>query len=259
MKKTILITVIVGVLALLIGYFAGIFFPTNLGTRKSISFSSKSPEMKSEIDSFSYFYGISIGQFLQNDLKNLKIEEEFSSRKFINGMVTGIEGDEDQGPDQMTMQRFMQVFFMKKQAEMQAESDLEASANLEEGTAFLENNKKQAGVFTTTSGLQYQIITSGSGNFSPRDVDTVIVHYKGTLLDGTVFDSSIDRGQPAKFKLNEVIKGWTEGLQLMKIGDKWKFFIPSDLAYGSQQTGETIGPNSTLIFEVELLDIIEAK
>lgn len=259
MKKTIFVSVVIGVIALLIGYFAGIYFPFNLGGKQSIIISSKSPRLSNEVDSFSYYYGFSIGQFLEKDLSSLKIKDGFPSNKFLNGVVLGMGGDAEKAIDQLTIQQFMQGFFMKKQAELQVQEAAEASDNLKEGQAFLENNMKKKGVFTTSSGLQYEVIKSGTGGISPDAVDTVIVHYKGTLLDGTVFDSSIDRGQPAKFKLSEVISGWTEGVQLMKTGDKWKFFVPSDLAYGSQKTSELIGPNSTLIFEVELIDVIKAK
>lgn len=129
-----------------------------------------------------------------------------------------------------------------------------ASANLEAGKAFLETNKQKAGVVTLPSGLQYEIITEGTG-ISPLAKNKVTCHYHGTLIDGTVFDSSVKRGQPATFPLNMVIKGWTEGLQLMSVGSKWRFFIPPDLAYGDRQTGSDIGPNSTLVFEVELLSV----
>lgn len=125
-----------------------------------------------------------------------------------------------------------------------------------EGAAFLNENKKKEGVVTTASGLQYKVITKGTG-LSPADTSTVKVHYKGTLLDGKVFDSSYDRNEPATFPLNQVIKGWTEGLQLMQVGSKYQFFIPYDLAYGEMGRGETIPPAAVLIFEVELLDIIK--
>ena len=129
-----------------------------------------------------------------------------------------------------------------------------ASANLKAGQEFLEANKQKQGVVSLPSGLQYEVITEGSG-IKPLAKNKVTCHYHGTLIDGTVFDSSVKRGQPATFPLNMVIKGWTEGLQLMGIGSKWRFFIPPQLAYGDRQTGAQIGPNSTLIFEVELLDV----
>lgn len=126
--------------------------------------------------------------------------------------------------------------------------------NKAEGLAFLEQNKKKEGVVTLPNGLQYKVISSGNGP-SPKATDTVKVHYKGTLIDGREFDSSYRRGEPAVFPLNKVIKGWTEGLQLMKVGDKWTLYIPSELGYGENGAGEMIGPNSTLIFDVELLGI----
>ena len=122
------------------------------------------------------------------------------------------------------------------------------------GEAFLAENAKQAGVTTTASGLQYKVLKSGMGE-SPKVTDTVKVHYQGTLIDGTIFDSSIQRGQPISFPVNAVIPGWTEALQLMKVGDKWQLFIPARLAYGDQSPAPAIPPNSVLIFEVELLGI----
>jgi FKBP-type peptidyl-prolyl cis-trans isomerase FklB len=129
-----------------------------------------------------------------------------------------------------------------------------SSANLKAGQDFLETNGKKPGVITLPSGLQYEVITEGQG-VKPSARDKVTCHYHGTLTDGTVFDSSVNRDMPATFPLNMVIKGWTEGLQLMGVGSKWRFFIPPNLAYGDRQTGAHIGPNSTLIFEVELLGV----
>jgi FKBP-type peptidyl-prolyl cis-trans isomerase len=123
------------------------------------------------------------------------------------------------------------------------------------GVTFLAENAKKANIVTTASGLQYEVLTKGAGTASPSATDTVTVHYKGTTLDGTEFDSSYSRGAPASFPLNRVIAGWTEGVQLMKVGDKFRFYIPSDLAYGSEGAGRDIGPNATLIFEVELIKI----
>lgn len=129
-----------------------------------------------------------------------------------------------------------------------------AAQNLTAGQQFLEGNRKKEGVVELPSGLQYEIIKEGSGE-RPTATSKVTCHYHGTLIDGTVFDSSVKRGQPATFPLNMVISGWTEALQLMPVGSKWRLYLPPQLAYGDRQTGAHIGPNSTLIFEVELLGI----
>lgn len=130
-----------------------------------------------------------------------------------------------------------------------------AAANLKEGQAFLTANKEKEGVVELSSGLQYEIITQGTGP-KPTASNEVTCHYHGTLINGTIFDSSVQRGRPASFPLNMVIKGWTEGLQLMPTGSKWRFFIPPHLGYGDRQVSAQIGPNSTLIFEVELISFI---
>lgn len=129
-----------------------------------------------------------------------------------------------------------------------------AESNLKAGQEFLAANKQKPGITELPSGLQYEIITEGQGP-KPMAFNTVTCHYHGTLIDGTIFDSSVQRGKPASFPLNQVIKGWTEGVQLMPTGSKWRFFIPPHLGYGDRQVGGTIGPNSTLIFDVELLGI----
>jgi peptidylprolyl isomerase len=131
-----------------------------------------------------------------------------------------------------------------------------SSENKKKGEAFLANNSQQEGVETTASGLQYKVLTKGEGDQHPKASDRVKVHYHGTLIDGKVFDSSVDRGEPISFGLKQVIKGWTEGLQLMVVGDKYRLFIPSGLGYGNKSAGD-IGPGSVLIFDVELLGINE--
>lgn len=129
-----------------------------------------------------------------------------------------------------------------------------AAANLKAGQDFLDANKSKPGIVALPSGLQYEVITAGAGA-KPSATSKVTCHYHGTLIDGTVFDSSVKRGQPATFPLNMVIKGWTEGLQLMPTGSKWRFFIPPHLGYGDRQVSAQIGPNSTLVFEVELISV----
>ncbi len=124
-----------------------------------------------------------------------------------------------------------------------------------EGIAYLEANKKKKGVVTLASGLQYKVLKSGTGNVFPKATDTVLTHYHGTLIDGTVFDSSVQRGKPVSFPVNRVIAGWTEALQKMKVGDKWQLFIPSELAYGDRGTPPKIAPGAALVFDVELLEI----
>ena len=135
-----------------------------------------------------------------------------------------------------------------------AQKNEKAAATLKAGQDFLESNKQKQGIVSLPSGLQYEVIKEGSGA-RPAATNKVTCHYHGTLIDGTVFDSSVQRGQPATFPLNMVIKGWTEGLQLMPMGSKWRFYIPPHLGYGDRQVSASIGPNSTLIFDVELLDI----
>jgi len=151
----------------------------------------------------------------------------------------------------------MQAAMTKANEVAQAKMEVAGKENKAKGEKFLAENKTKAGVKTTASGLQYQVIKEGTGA-SPKETDTVKVHYRGTLIDGTQFDSSYDRNEPAQFPLNQVIKGWTEGLQLMKVGGKMKLFVPSELAYGvSGRPG--IPPNSVLVFDVELLEIASAK
>lgn len=133
-------------------------------------------------------------------------------------------------------------------------ANAQQKANVEAGQKFLDENAKREGVVTTSTGLQYEVLQEGSGD-SPKETDNVTVHYHGTLIDGTVFDSSVDRGQPATFPVNGVIPGWVEALQLMNPGAKYKLFIPSNLAYGERGAGVAIGPNATLVFEVELISI----
>jgi FKBP-type peptidyl-prolyl cis-trans isomerase FkpA len=152
---------------------------------------------------------------------------------------------------QTVMQGLDQQYQEKKLAMVEAE----AAANIESGNAYLDENAAKEGVTVTESGLQYEVLVQGEGD-KPTAADVVKVHYSGTLIDGTQFDSSYDRGEPAQFPLNRVIVGWTEGVQLMNVGSKYKFTIPADLAYGEQDKG-VIKPNSVLVFEVELLDIIK--
>ncbi|WP_066960108.1 FKBP-type peptidyl-prolyl cis-trans isomerase [Microbulbifer sp. Q7] len=172
----------------------------------------------------------------------------------LNDVAAGRESRLNEEEKQKVIQVF-QESMQAKQKELMAkqEADFKASAdkNMEEGKKFLEENAKKDGVQTTDSGLQYKVITEGSGA-SPSETSVVEVDYKGTLIDGTEFDSSYKNGQPVQFPVNGVIKGWTEALQLMKEGAKWELYIPSDLAYGPGGAGGLIGPNSTLIFEVEL-------
>ena len=156
------------------------------------------------------------------------------------------------------VQQVMQDFQKKMMAKQMAAREEGLAKNKGEGEKFLAENKKKEGVKTTASGLQYKVIKDGTGK-TPKATDTVKTHYRGTLINGTEFDSSYKRGEPAEFPVNGVIKGWTEALQLMKEGAKWQLFIPSNLAYGERGAGQAIGPNATLIFDIELLDIEAAK
>ncbi len=193
------------------------------------------------MDKLSYAIGMSMASNLVNSgLKQIDVESFVKA--FTDVMDNATPSMSPQEANQL-----LQDFFSKRQDEM-------LSNNLEAGRAFLAENKKKENVITLDSGLQYEILTEGKGAV-PKATDSVRCHYHGTLLDGTVFDSSVQRGQPAVFGVNQVIKGWVEALQLMSVGSKWKLFIPSELAYGEQGAGGSIEPNSALVFEVELLGI----
>ena len=197
-------------------------------------------DLNNEVNKISYSLGVNIGQSLaEQGLKEVN-GEVFAQAisDFFGGNDLAIKSDE--------AQMNLQQYFGALQAEM---AEKQAKAGIE----FLEENKKKEGVVALPSGLQYEIITEGSGE-KPLETDTVKTHYHGTLIDGTVFDSSVQRGEPISFPLNGVISGWTEGLQLMPVGSKWRLFVPSHLAYGERGQG-AIQPHSTLIFEVELLGI----
>ena len=191
---------------------------------------------------FSYAIGLGIGQnLLSMGAQGINVEDFAQAiADVLNGKETAISHNE--------AREIVNKYFMELEAKMNAE-------NIEKGKAFLEENAKKEGVITLPSGLQYQVITEGNGK-KPSATDKVKCHYEGTLIDGTLFDSSIKRGQPAVFGVNQVIKGWVEALQLMSEGSKWRLFIPSELGYGAQQAGEMIPPHSTLIFEVELIEVL---
>ena len=200
---------------------------------------AKAPE--TEMEKVSYSLGVNIASNVKS--QGLDSIDVASVAKAFNDVFE--ENDLDISPEESG--QILQAYFGKLQEQKQAES-------VAAGKAFLEENALKEGVTTTASGLQYEVITTGAGD-KPTAENVVTVHYHGMLLDGTVFDSSVERGEPAQFGVSEVIPGWTEALQLMSIGDKWKLVIPSHLAYGPRGAGGRIGPNETLIFEVELLEI----
>src|SRR5689334_3164700 len=203
----------------------------------------KAANFKDQKDKFSYAIGLNIGMNFKR--QNIDVNTDM--------ITTGVK-DGLSGKPQMTMDQIREVMmnFEKDMQTKQAEAGKKNEADAEK---FLADNKKKDGVKTTASGLQYIVEKEGTGA-QPKSTDNVTVNYRGVLMDGTEFDSSYKRGQPATFPVGGVIKGWTEALQLMPVGSKWQLFIPSDLAYGARGTpGGPIGPNSTLIFEVELLSI----
>jgi len=197
-----------------------------------------------------------IGSNMGQQLTQIKDDIDFptlmrAAREYMEGKGEALNQEE--------VAAIMQAFDQRMQAKMQAEHQAAAEKNEAEGQAFLAENGQKPGVTTTATGLQYEVLTEGSGP-KPGPMDTVRVHYEGTLLDGTVFDSSIQRGEPAQFSLDGVIPGWREGLLLMPVGSKYRLWIPGILAYGQSGTpGGPIGPNATLAFDVELIEIVSAK
>ena len=195
-----------------------------------------------QMDSLSYHLGILLANSVQS--QGLPVQDQDEFVKGFKAALDGKTNDADLQKAQMAIQNHMQQTSQQK-----------SSAARTEGQAFLEKNGARAEVTTTASGLQYEVLTEGDGSQHPKATDQVTVHYTGKNLDGSVFDSSVERGQPATFGLNQVIAGWTEGVQLMTPGAKYRFYIPSDLAYGERGAGNDIAPGATLQFDVELISI----
>ena len=225
-----------------------LFIATMLVMSMSFASCSKTSgsKMKTAVDSLSYAYGVGMGDNLAKNLEQLptKINVDLFLAVFEKALKN------DTAKLAISVDQAYDVF-QRCLASVQKEA---AAKNKEDGSKFLEKNKKASGVITTASGLQYQVIKEGTGA-KPNAESNVKVNYHGTLLDGKVFDSSVDRGEPVIFKLDRVIPGWTEGIQLMGVGAKYKFWIPADLAYGDQGN-QGIEPGSVLIFEVDLLEIM---
>ena len=223
---------------------------TSCDSRKSI----KNVKLASEVDSVSYIVGKANAHFMLKSTKpsmeNWPIKGNYDA--FLAGMNDAMANPKDSlflGKDEMAINEYVNMFFQKAQM-------IVADKNQAEGEAFLAENKNKSGVITTESGLQYKVIIEGIGA-KPTEEDVVEVHYTGKLLDGTVFDSSVVRGEPAQFLVGGVIQGWTEGLQLMSVGSKYTLWIPTEIAYGMQPPSPAIPVNAMLIFEVELLNIMK--
>jgi FKBP-type peptidyl-prolyl cis-trans isomerase FklB len=204
-------------------------------------------KLATEDDKISYSIGVDIGKHFRN--QNISIKKD----SFLKGVEDGQTDAELLLSEQEIKDTLLslQAKILERQNE---ERNTLAQTNLKQGQAFLDQNKSRSDVKTTDTGLQYQVITEGNGT-SPKATDRVTTHYRGTLIDGTEFDSSYSRGEPMQFAVNGVIPGWTEALQMMKPGAKWQIWVPPTLAYGEHGVGNVIGPNATLIFEIELLEI----
>jgi FKBP-type peptidyl-prolyl cis-trans isomerase FklB len=212
----------------------------------SVSY-AETNKLITEKEKVSYSIGLSLGKnFSQQSL-------EIDLKTFAKGVDDAMKGTKPLLTDE-EIRVVMSTLQQRMAAKKQEQETLVSGNNIEEGNLFLAENKKRKGVVSLPSGLQYEIIRPGTGPM-PKADDTVETNYEGKLINGTVFDSSYKRGKPATFLVNGVIKGWTEALLLMKTGAKWKLYIPADLAYGSRSAGPVIGPGSTLIFDIELLEI----
>lgn len=203
-------------------------------------------------DSLSYSVGVAMASGMNQQLAQAGLDT--INKKLMVQAIKDVFDSSDLAIEQAASEEFLQAYMMKQQAAQQAQQDQKGQATMMASQQFLEQNKNKEGITVTASGLQYEVLKEGTG-ISPDANDEVTVHYHGTLPTGEVFDSSVDRGEPATFPLNGVIPGWTEGVQLMKKGAKYRFYIPSDLAYGPRGAGQMIGPNQALVFDVELLEV----
>ena len=206
--------------------------------------------LDTENKTYSYAIGLKLGERV---LTQFNAESGFEMQALIEGLVTSMSGK-----DRLLSDNDVELIIQKVEMALLNEANQKAQENLDSGKVFLEQNKSMEGVTITPSGLQYKVLVAGEGD-SPSLTDTVLVHYRGTVMDGTVFDSSYDRGEPASFWLQSIIPGWQEVLQLMKPGDKWQVVLPPDLAYGEKGAGKIIGPNEVLVFDIELLDVKKSK
>jgi len=226
-------------------YFLIIFI--SIGFLLSVCYAGEKLELKDQKDRESYSLGYQFGENLKNQSMDINLEV----------YTSGIRDALGRKDPQMSREEISSTIMSLRQrimAEQQKAFEEQGAKNLSEGKAFLAENQKKEGVKTLPSGMQYKVLSEGSGK-TPKATDTVTVHYRGTLIDGKEFDSSYKMDKPAIFQVNGAIPGWTEALQLMKEGTKWQLFIPPELAYGERGTGSRIPPNSTLIFEVELISV----
>ena len=207
--------------------------------------------LKTQPDKISYSIGLSVGRNLKG--QNIEVDPD----KFLLGLRDALKGEKQILTDDQ-VKEVMFAFQMERRARQMEEQNKLSTGNKKAGEQFMAANKKKKGVKTTTTGLQYKVLKEGTGEM-PTAESLVTAHYRGTLLDGTEFDSSYGRGEPAQFPVNGVIPGWSEVLKLMKVGAKYQVWIPSDLAYGEEGAGQRIGPNSTLVFEIELMKVEKGK
>lgn len=205
-------------------------------------------KLETPADSAGYAIGILVGNNNKEQVNQAPGGADINLDAMVAGFAKAARGEETELTPEEADEIVREYFT--------AAGERQGQENLETGNAFLEENKERPEVKVTDSGLQYEVLKEGDGPI-PEEGDRVRVHYHGTLIDGTVFDSSVERGEPAVFGVTQVIPGWTEALQMMHVGSKWKIYLPSDLAYGERGAGGDIGPNETLIFEVELLEIVE--
>lgn len=212
-----------------------------------VSLASHATSLETEKQKLSYIFGVQVGQGVVAEGVDIEMDA------FAAGIRDMLEGNKPQ-IDAETAQNLAAMYQKKKQDELAKVAQLKQ----QESSDFLAKNAKEKGVKVTASGLQYKVIEEGKGK-SPKSEDKVVAHYKGTLIDGTVFDSSHDRGEPATFPVAGVIRGWQEALPMMKEGGKWQIVVPAELAYGQRGAGKLIGPNETLIFDIELLSVASAK